>query len=106
MRYKDLGDGIVLRDDGLQLRPSSTPEWQEYQDWLAAGNVIDPPDPIPPPPSKGEIIDAELAGNEALTGLIGVLADRLGNHRGHADGRDQDQARRLDACLHDIGDLS
>ena len=47
MTYKNSGGGVVLRDDGLQLHPSDSGEWQEYQDWLAAGNTLEP---LPPPP--------------------------------------------------------
>jgi hypothetical protein len=33
-------------------------DWQEYQDWLAAGGVPDPYVPPPPPPDPNARLDA------------------------------------------------
>ena len=46
----------------LPAENNGTPEWREYQAWLAAGNTPEPaPAPPPPPPSYTAFWDALLA---------------------------------------------
>lgn len=66
MKYKlniRTNDGIESRSISCQLPDGSTllfldpspgnRHWEEYQDWLAAGNTPEPPDPMPQPIEPG-----------------------------------------------------
>ena len=44
-------------------------KYQEYLQWLAEGNVPDPPDP-PPPPDDRPTLDDRLQAAETLINLI------------------------------------
>ena len=46
--------------------------------WSYDGTVFAAPPPPPPLPARGAIIDAEIAGSEALAGLIGEVAQIRG----------------------------
>ena len=76
----------------LPAETNGTPEWREYQAWLAAGNTPEPaPAPPPPPPSYAAFWDAlttstiytairtqsftSLPMNTLATELIALLGD-------------------------------
>jgi hypothetical protein len=56
---------LPLENNGMMFLPAEnngTPEWREYQAWLAAGNTPEPaPAPPPPPPSYTAFWDALIA---------------------------------------------
>ena len=68
MNYQLCANGMVALsiEEGVTMflpaENNGTPEWQEYQAWLEAGNTPEPaPAPPPPPPSYTAFWDALLA---------------------------------------------
>ena len=68
MNYQLCANGMVALsiEEGVTMflpaENNGTPEWREYQAWLAAGNTPEPAPPPPPPsPSYAAFWDALLA---------------------------------------------
>jgi hypothetical protein len=40
-------DAVVRLSDNMIIGPEHVEEWADYQAWLAEGNVVEDPDPIP-----------------------------------------------------------
>ncbi len=55
--YKLLQNGWLVRGDGTFINP----EYQEYLDWLKAGNTPSPADPPPAPIDYSDINNMEKA---------------------------------------------
>lgn len=51
-------------------------DWQQYQEWLAAGNTPEPPDPLPPPVEPGPSLENRLEAVELIVDL-GLLEGLL-----------------------------
>lgn len=52
-----LSDTVLRQSDGAFIpKDSANPDWQRYQEWIAAGNTPDPyvapPPPAPPTPAE------------------------------------------------------
>lgn len=60
MAYKLLKFGVRRNSDGACIPSDSrNSDWQEYQRWLAAGNVPEPADPDPAETPAGKIVQME-----------------------------------------------
>lgn len=72
MRYKLLSPGILLISSQGTLAIPEDPNnrhYQEFLEWVAAGNVPEPADP-PPVPSNDPSIDERLQAAETLINLL------------------------------------
>lgn len=55
-KYRLAPEGVTDTETGASIpHDKGNRHWQEYQDWLAAGNTPDPAD-VPPPPTKEELL--------------------------------------------------
>jgi hypothetical protein len=44
--------------------------WEEYQQWLAAGNTPEPPDPLPEPVDPGPSLQERVEAAETIIDLL------------------------------------
>ena len=73
-KYKLVDNGVLDTETGAYIpNAEGNRHWQEYQEWLAAGNTPDPADPEPAPPTAAERYDAALASNEVLSALLEAI---------------------------------
>ena len=73
-------DGIESRSISCQLPDGSTlsfldpspgnRHWEEYQQWLAAGNTPEPPDPLPEPVDPGPSLQERVEAAETIIDLL------------------------------------
>jgi hypothetical protein len=71
MSYKLTKTGVQrLSDTAFIPNASANTDWQEYQKWLAAGNIPQPvdPDPVPVPPP--DLLNAFLAMSPERKALL------------------------------------
>jgi hypothetical protein len=91
VRYRvNNGPGVFDTLASADVFPSNYLAWKEYQDWLADGNV-----PDPPPPSPLEYATLPAQRTEALARLRDLAAERIANssvflHDGHTYAVDRD----------------
>ena len=78
--YKLTLGPVVLRTDTGAGIPTSVGNrhYQEYLDWLAAGNVADPADPAPLPDTDLQIATRQLQNDPVFRALVKVLATHFG----------------------------
>jgi hypothetical protein len=73
MIYKLTRDGIILKINGESIsyipeNPANS-DYQDYLQWLAAGNTPEPPDPLPEPVKPRPSIEDRLEAVELIVDL-------------------------------------
>jgi hypothetical protein len=88
MKYKLTENGVLDTETGAHIpNAEGNRHWQEYQEWLAAGNTPDPADPPPPEPTPGELFDQRVDGDPVLKALVDELEATSPGYRGRARAR-------------------
>ena len=75
---RDATGFIVILDDGTELHVPDdlvNRHRQFLQEWLDDGNVLDPADPPPTPPTNDEIYDQVIANQKVFKGYVLAVND-------------------------------
>lgn len=71
--YKIVMEGVIGRvADGISFGDPSpgNRHWEEYQEWLAAGNTPEPADPEPEPVDPGPSLQERVEAAETIIDLL------------------------------------
>jgi hypothetical protein len=73
MKYKLYSSGVIRTDiqpnKYIPVDPANS-DWQEYLQWLAAGNTPEPSDPAPPPVDPGPSLEDRVEAAETIIDLL------------------------------------